>query len=245
MQSHSKNIKDFYNTEAQEKFGHDYETNRWFKGALDRERYGMLLRSIRHFLEGVRYARCFELGPGPGTWTKVLLAHAPKSEYVLLDISESMKKQFEENVGKANNVHYRLGDFESYKEEGKPYDFFFSSRAIEYIKDKEKVARRIRGLMRPGGYGIIVTKTPHYFKKRLLGQHTPWYHQDQILPRRLMKLMKHQGFRDVKAYPAIIYIPVVGRAHWINRLIHRYAYKWRLFFLMQWISEAYIVIFRS
>lgn len=243
--AHNKQIKIFYEQEAQKKFGHEYEKNRWFSNQIDRERYAMLAKTLRLRLRAIRFSRCFELGPGPGTWTKLLLEHAPQSSYVLLDISESMKKQFEQNVETTATIRYLLGDFEQYVEREKQYDFFFSSRAIEYIQNKQHAVSKIWDLLLPGGSGMVITKTPHYTKKWLLGQHTPWYHRNQISPNKLIELLRKQGFTDIRAYPVIIYVPILGRAHWINRMIYGLVWRSRLRFFTQWISEAYMVTFRK
>jgi trans-aconitate methyltransferase len=227
---------------VKEKFSEDYESQRWFSTKLYRERYRMMEDSISYHLKDIKYRSCFEIGPGPGTWTKLLLKHSPNSFYRLLDISGEMHKQFQKKIGIFPNIDYQIGDFESYKDE-KTYDFFFSSRTIEYITNKEKAISNINSILSPGKEGMIITKTPHYLKKKILMQKTPWQHMNQISPKELDTLLKKYNFRNIQFYPVIIYVPLLGRLNIINRIIWNFVYKIRLNFITQFISEAYLVKF--
>jgi len=238
----NQKIRDFYETDIKEKFGDDYEVQRWFGTKLFRERYRMMEGAINYQIKDIKYRSCFELGPGPGTWTKLLLNHSADSFYKLLDISGEMHRQFQRKIGILPNIDYQIGDFENYKDE-KTYDFFFSSRAIEYIADKEKAVENIGNILSPGKEGMIITKTPHYFKKKVLFQDTPWQHKNQIKPGELKKLLRKYNFQDIRFYPAIIYVPLLGRLNIINRIIWNLVYKIRLNFITQFISEAYLVKF--
>lgn len=234
-----EDIKEYYNRVPREKYKGEYEHNRWFKNALDRDRYAMMRSGIETHIADIHFKTCFELGPGPGTWTKVLVTHEPNAKYTLLDISEEMRRQFNAQM---SNAEYRVGDFESL-ESSERYDFFFSSRAFEYLKDKREAVRKIFGLLHPGGAGMIITKTPHYTKMKFLGQSVPWQHRSQISPRALGALLKDVGFRDIRLYPAVVYAPLVGRVRAFNTILASILRDTRLNQVTQLITEAYMVTF--
>ncbi len=101
----------------------------------------------------------FELGPGPGTWTKELLTIAPQATYHLVDISEEMLKQAKGNLKGFPNITFTQSDILDFVPQ-QQYDFFFSSRIIEYVPDKDRAIKIIASALKPGAYGYLVTKTP-------------------------------------------------------------------------------------
>jgi trans-aconitate methyltransferase len=242
MNEENNKIKEFFEKTPKEKFGGDYEIGRWFSSELDKSRYEMMKEAIKFHLKDIKYNKCFELGPGPGTWTKILFEHSPRSFYELVDISEEMHRQFRDKIGEFSNIDYQVVDFGDYNAKSK-CDFFFSSRAIEYIDDKESTIRKINDILSVGGKGMIITKTPHYLKKKLLGQKTPWQHLNQIFPGEMQKILRRNNFVNIKLYPIVIYIPVLGRINVFNWIVWKLIYKTRLNFLTQFISEAYLVKF--
>ena len=48
-------------------------------------------------------------------------------------------------------------------ESSQTFDFFFSSRAIEYMSDKRVAIGKIASLLLPGAQGAIITKMPKPF----------------------------------------------------------------------------------
>lgn len=245
MDSHSKKIKETFDEEIQDKFKHDYEYHRWFEKRIDRDRFDIMKKTISFHLKDISYKKCFELGPGPGTWTKVLKEHEPDAQCTLLDISQKMKEQFFRNVEGTENISYEIGAFEDYRLRKGRFDFFFSSRAIEYILDKKMVLKKVYSLLVPGGVGMIITKTPHYMKMQLLGQSTSWHHKNQIYPNDFVGLVGKLGFTDIEVYPVIIYIPIFGKIRLVNRILWRLLYRLRLSIFIQWITESYIVVFKK
>ena len=137
-----------------------------------------------------------EVGPGPGTWTKVLLSNKEIARYDIVDISEEMLRQAKDNLHEfeqINFVHSDILDFVP-KEQ---YDFFFSSRFIEYVNDKEKVVDTIFKSLKPGGKGYLSTKTPQYGRFMSKKVNSP-VHQGQISAKKLRELFERRGFKVKK-----------------------------------------------
>jgi SAM-dependent methyltransferase len=189
------------NTKEIEKFYDDnlsvsdssYESNRWKKTSQGRGSYKNTLAAITQYsLPYIPTSGCiFELGPGPGTWTKVLLQQAPNVSYDLVDISSEMLSQAKAALPPSADIsliHSDILDFVPTKQ----YDYFFSSRMIEYVPEKNIAVQRIAKAMKQGAQGFIITKTPQYsrpFSKRLSSP----IHQLQITDEALVKLFVENG----------------------------------------------------
>lgn len=236
----NKEIKELYNQNIVDVYKNRYEFNRWFSSqrlALD---YSMMYRKIMSLVSTLPFKSCFELGPGPGTWTRLLFNVNPSASYTLIDISEEMKKQFEMEMRSGNsNVSYKISDFLDYQSD-KEFDLFFSSRAIEYIVPLEKVVEKIKFLLKDDGVGVIVTKNPRYFK---FGKDKRSQHQNQIDPGRIKLLLEKNGFTNIVLSPCIIRIPLIDR---FSMYFSEYIFKKTLVNKKQKISplcESYIVTF--
>ena len=90
----NREIRGYYDEVVPGTFRGDYEFERWFRRGLSRSEYFMTYSSIKFHCETVRFSRCLEIGPGPGTWTRVLFKMNSSAEFDLVDISEEMKAQF-------------------------------------------------------------------------------------------------------------------------------------------------------
>jgi ubiquinone/menaquinone biosynthesis C-methylase UbiE len=198
-------IAGFYNN-IEEKFGNDYEEKRWFRSPVTISHFKMATKAISRSLRGVSYERCFELGPGAGTWTKLLLTHEPKASYTLLDISETMLNMAKEALEGCRSVSFIVHDFLTYQPTD-TYDLFFSSRALEYILDKEAAVKKMYTLLRPQGHAVVITKNPRYFAYTLLGRTIPEMHRNQITPHALAQLMRDAGFEVHAIRPATVTVP--------------------------------------
>lgn len=202
-------VRAHYDTDIKKKYGNDYEFNRWFKHARTWLDYHMTHRVIAHHLKSVSFNTCFELGPGPGTWSKLLYRHNSNAQFDLLDISEAMKQQFALEMRAQDNVTYTIADFLEYKPRENNYDLFFSSRALEYLPDKEKGVQKIGTLLKPKGTCIIITKNPHAFTLRK--KQTKAFHTGQLPPEDLTQLLENEGFEEICVYPVIIRLPLIDR----------------------------------
>lgn len=205
-------IKEMYEDKISSTYKDNYEFNRWFINARLRLDYAMTYRSIQHHLEQTDFSTCLELGPGPGTWTRLLYRCNPEAAFDLIDISQAMADQFKLEMRESSNVSYRVGDFLQHTSE-KKYDLFFSSRAVEYFEDVDKLFDKIDESLAPGGTGILVTKNPDHFSiGKLLNRYTERkHHTGQISRMRMDDLITSHSFTDVKIFPCIIRLPLLDR----------------------------------
>jgi trans-aconitate methyltransferase len=236
----NKEIKELYNQNISEVYKNQYEFKRWFSSHRLTLDYSMMYRKILFTVTNMTFESCFELGPGPGTWTRILFKKNPSADYTLVDISEEMRMQFKLEMRSGNsNVSYEISDFLDYQTD-KKFDLFFSSRAVEYIKPFEEVVKKIKFLLRDRGAGVIVTKNPKYFK---FGKDKRSQHQNQISPERMKLLLEQNGFTNIVFSPCIVRIAVVDR---LSTYFSEYIFKKSLSSKNQKISrfcESYIVTF--
>jgi len=202
----NKEISTGYNTGVSGNYDNDYEFNRWNIRSRNRAEYAMTYEAIKNHLQSVEFSTCLEVGPGPGTWTRLAYRVNPKANFDLVDISEAMKEQFELEMRTLPNVHYFVDDIMTYSET-KQYKLFFSSRAIEYFDDKEAFMSKLGRLIVSSGNGVIVTKNPYHGirKDKDVG------HQGQVPMPKMKKMLEENGFVDVKFYPVVVRIPIISR----------------------------------
>jgi len=187
-------------------YDNDYEFNRWFIRPRNRAEYYMTYLAVSRHLRGVQFKTCLEAGPGPGTWTRLLFRANPEAEFDLVDASEEMKNQFMLEMRGGKNVRYVVSDIMEYRAE-RPYDLFFSSRAVEYLDDKPGFFKKLKTLVKTGGRGLIATKNPkHGARKSKEPQH-----QGQISMSDMEQHLTKNGFIRIAFYPAVIRIPIVSR----------------------------------
>ena len=155
-----------------------------------------------------------------------------------------MREQFLKKRGELSTVTYDLGDILEYQTQER-FDTVFSSRAIEYVPDKQKVITKLLEIMSPGGTGVLITKTPHYLKKKLLRQDTPWQHREQIHPLALKQLIEKCGGTNVTVSIAVAYVPFIGRIRAVNRLSYWLLARLPWSPLSSALSEAYLIRFQK
>ncbi len=239
-----------YNQDIQQKFKGNYEHYRWFKNGISRAGYEMTLKTIKRHLKDEQFfystdkpLLALELGPGHGTWTKEILKMLAPIELDLVDISAEMLKLARQRFGNKNNIHYFQSDFLAFKA-GKQYDLFFSVRALEYIEPKAEAIKKISSLLRPGGFGFIITKTPKYWRSKILRRPLKDLHKNQISPLKLKRLLRQNGFLSVKIYPAAMSWPFWPSAR-MNLRLYRLFGGLPLNFISQFFAESYCVCFKK
>lgn len=238
-----EHVADFYN-DIQQKFGDDYESGRWFRSPVKRSHFKMATEAIGEVVSGIQFKSCFEFGPGAGTWTRLLRTVAPGAQYTLLDISDTMLSIAKKNLAtESETIEFVTSDFLTY-ETTKTYDFFFSSRAIEYIVDKQTAVTKIYTLLKDGGDGVVITKNPRYWGDRLLGRKIPDLHKNQIAPREFVALLKDAGFTVTLIRPATITVPFFKCA-WLNDIAFRFLHHVWFPILNSIFMESYIVHFKK
>ncbi len=241
-----QDVKEFYNTYMPNKFGDDYEHERWFRDEIQRAAYHLTLRAVsKHVLSDDRLdpLRVLELGPGAGTWTKFLAKRFPDAKIDVVDISREMLSRAKRALAKEPHVTFTEADMLEWKPKH-TYEFFFSSRVLEYIDDKEAFCEKLAGMLHPGGRGFVITKMPHYQRERLLGRKVSALHRGQIEPGQLIALLRDAGFMDVVAYPVTVSIPLLHSAKW-NARIGRFLDQYPLGPIGMMLSESYGVVFRK
>lgn len=238
-------VKDSYEQIVKVKSGGDYEQARWFETPIKRAGYDMTKQTILKRAIRVLPAYCdyLELGPGPGTWTKLFLEKNPQAKYDLVDISEEMMNLAKQNLVQYKNVNFFVRDFLEWQPD-KQYDYFFSCRALEYVDDKVEAIKKIADYLQAGAEGFIITKTPKYARQRLLKRDLAPLHKNQISPQNLHKLLEENNCQVVSVYPATVSIPLF-RSVTINKLAYSVLSKSPLNFISQFFSESYVIKFRK
>jgi 2-polyprenyl-3-methyl-5-hydroxy-6-metoxy-1,4-benzoquinol methylase len=215
----NQEVKDRYADIISGKYEGDYEFNRWFTTMRDWMDYYMTYRAIKFHLGRFDFTNCLELGPGPGTWTRLLFRRKPGARFDLVDISAEMRGQFMLDMREQENVNYVLSDIMDFEgedegEDGdgkrREYDLFFSSRAIEYLEDQKGLIAKLHGMIAPGGHGLVVTKNPA-FNPGLFGgmgfgrakRSKRSFHSGQMLPEEFKSFLEEVGFKNVQFYPVI------------------------------------------
>jgi len=239
----NNDVKEYYSGVVSGRYNSDYEKKRWSENSILKADFEMTRRSIKHALLNHSFDSCLEVGPGPGTWTKVLYDNNPKATYQLIDISEAMKDEFLKSFDKkTENITYDLSDFIVYNFT-KEYDFFFSSRALEYFDNKQKFVDKVFLALSDGGCGCIISKNPMYSasKKEIRD-----FHAGQISATELKKILTSQGFKSVTCRPAIIRLPIISR--WfggLSNFLHMISMKLPLQIFPKRIIESYIITFKK
>lgn len=236
----SENIKDIYNKKIKE-CRSKYEDQRWFKDDFYKSGYEMTLSSINRLVSGHSFKNILELGPGNGTWTKLLISFYPEAKFDLVDISGEMLKLAKDALRQHENINYFETDFLNYGID-KNYDLFFSSRVIEYINDKEAVVKKIIGLLAPEGRGFVITKMPKYLRNKIMGRELSAMHQGQIKPEHLLRLLEKNGGQNIKMYPATLIFPVLESV-FLNKILYKIFGGFKLNFISRQFCESYCVIF--
>lgn len=245
MTNQKPNPKEFYDSVMSGKLGENYEAARWKSSPLRVAQYAMTADALQAYtLPLLRTARTIlEVGPGPGTWTKLLLGVNTEAQYTLVDISGEMLGQAREGLTGRTSVSFVESDFLAF-ESPQPFDFFFSSRAIEYMPDKRAAVEKVASLLTPGAHGVIITKMPKQFFNRLRGRKIADLHKGQIASRNLVHLLEQSGCIVEKVCIATATLPGFGSAR-ANGLVYTLLKHIPLFFPFTLFAESYIVIFRK
>jgi len=207
----------------------------------------MTYESINEQLQNISFSKVIEVGPGPGTFTKLLLFLNNKASFVLVDISKEMMVQAKINLGERKNIMFIVQDFSTFDLK-KECDLFFASRVIEYVPAKKKFLDKAFKVLKKGGHGIIITKNPNSLGRkisRIIGKKVSLLHTNQIAVLDLTRLLKEAGFIHIETYPVVVCLPSFLHTHCINRLLWRLLHKKRSGFFSTLFSESYLVRFKK
>ncbi len=240
-------VAENYNKSVPSDYAGNYEFYRWFNERWSWEDYRMSFLSLNLHLSKLNPKNTLEIGPGPGTWTKLLLNKNPDMKITLVDVSEAMLEQCKQNLFTRPNLKFVLGDFTTIPIKG-TFDFFFSSRTIEYLPDKETAVTRIYTLLDTNASGIIVTKNPGSLGRilsLLIGRKPSAMHSGQISAKDFSELLTKVGFKNIEVYPSIMAFPPVKRIHFMTRILWKMFYKKPLNWFSSLLSESYIITFNK
>jgi len=213
---------EFYKTLSADQTKGNYQKTRW-DTPIGRGHFQSTQKTIveRAFPVAQNMRRYLELGPGPGTWTKLFVEKYPDTSFTLVDISEEMLGQARRELH-VDSIEYVLSDFREYEGHTGSVDFFFSSRAIEYIEDKGAVAEKIALLLKDGGKGFVITKCGHPLRDMLTGRKLPERHAHQTTPGVMTQKLQAAGLKVTGYGIAAVTIPVM-HAPAINTALWNFA----------------------
>ncbi len=240
----TQEIKQKYNQEIQAKYKFDYEHNRWFATPLLQAGFKMMQSTIQNQVlnNDLAVQNILELGPGAGTWTKMLKTKFTQANFDLVDISKEMLALAQKALGNDKFVYFE-SDFLDWQS-SKKYDLFFSARALEYFPQKTPVLAKIFSLLNHEKYGFIITKNPQYWRYQLVGRKIPSMHRQQIKPKDLKNILSKVGFSEIKFYPAVMTLPFFKSA-FLNNFLFRLFGNFQLNIISQLFTEAYLVKFKK
>jgi len=234
--------KKFYDEVMPQKYGSDYERSRWHADPMvEAQRWmmdGVMRRFVLLHLGSPRHV--LEIGPGPGTWTKYLLKAAPDASFTLVDISETMLTQAKASLN--GNIEFIESDWVSFAPAG-TYDFFFSSRAFEYVNDKRAALAVVSRSLGVGKWGALITKTPKPLFDLIRGRNSS-LHQGQVSPTTLVRLCREVGLRVHETHLATATVPLL-RIPWLNKMIFSVLSHTPFVFPFTLFSESYVVVFEK
>jgi len=218
--------------------GFDYEGYRWRKDLASKEQYKETKKSILFHFSPEK--EILEIGPGPGTWTKLIINDSKK--ITLLDISKEMLNQAKQNISK--KASFICSDFLDFKTK-KKFDLIFSSRAIEYIEDKEKMAKKFKNILKNKGKILIITKNPfRRWRKILLKNKQDKLHDNWISIKDFRNLLEKNNFKNIRIYPVIFScLPFQNffLVRKLNSLMHNLFYKKQVSFFLLPFIESYLI----
>lgn len=235
--------KKFYNEIMPTKQGDDYEYARWHHNAIAEVGYEQTKETIERFLSSQADTNnILELGPGAGTWSKLLRERYSNASMTLVDISKEMLQRAQKALGR-DGVRYVESRFEDFQTQ-ETYDLFLSSRVVEYIDQKEVFAQKLYQVLADGAQGLIITKMPHYARIKLQGKKVSAFHTEQIKPKDFVKILTDAGLTVVSVRPVTISVPLFKSA-FLNRLIGRVVRKFTPNMLTDTCTESYAVVIKK
>lgn len=237
-------VRERYNSTIDRVYENAYEEARWTGTPLMRAERDMMDSVLtKHVLPYASHLqRYLEAGPGPGTWSRYFIERYPGATFDLVDVSRAMLSMAQEKLPH-DKVQFIEADFCGYVPTSS-YDFFFSSRALEYFPDKVAFFASVDRALGPGGRGAIVTKMPQYGRRALLRRSSSAFHAGQIGPSYLHKLLRDAGFEHIRFYPAITIVPLL-RQPILNRVLYSILSRLPMNPVTAFFCESYLVTFQK
>lgn len=246
VRTEQKDTRSHFNHAAKGRTHGTYEADRWAADARVKAQYQAAERFIQKRVLPLasRATSIAELGPGPGTWTRLLHTARPQARFLLLDISSEMLARARAVLPADTVVETREADFGEVPVKKGESDFFFSSRALEYVTDKSRAVAKIQLLLAAHAHGCVITKMPKTLANKLSGRTPTALHQGQIDPRSLKKLFVDAGFSDLKIYPVTFAVPFF-RSAMLDTVAGAFLGKLPLNPFSEMLAESYAITFRA
>lgn len=99
-----------------------------------------------------------DLGCGFGWHAKYFVGQGASS-VLAVDMSEKMLCRARE-INSDEKIEYRCGDMEDFEMESDSYDMVFSSLAIHYVKDYQRLVRKVYASLKKGGVFLFSVEHP-------------------------------------------------------------------------------------
>jgi len=240
----TEEVQAFYDKKIRGEYKCKYEHERWFSTPMRKAQYEMTKDTLLYLLnlEEKQYSKVLEVGPGPGTWTKLLIEKNSHARFTLVDVSKEMLSLARDNLEGFSVQFIHSGFLESKLNDR--YDFFFSSRAIEYIQDKKAYIEKISALTNPSASGIIITKNPKYGRVLFRRRKISALHRNQIKPKILQKLLREAGFEILCIVPVTLHFPFINNSH-IDKILFSLFGKRSLTLISGFFAESYSIYFKK
>ncbi|MAZ41015.1 hypothetical protein CL654_02770 [bacterium] len=240
----SEDVASLYDEQIKKKYKKEYEHARWFSDKAKEAEYAMTKTTILRHLKNIPSCRSYlEVGPGPGTWTKLFFNKDKETTYTLVDVSKEMLALAQKNMPQDASVSLVHSGFLE-AQFSTLYDFIFSSRAIEYIEDKSRLVKKLSSLLKKNGHGVIITKNPDpvrlFFRRKKLSK----LHQNQIRSTSLKKLLKKEELIVRRITPATVHVPLIGFPA-LNKFVFALVGRLPLNPLTSVVTESYCVSFKK
>lgn len=210
-----------------------YSTEQWFdRSARSPFVYDITHRRLLEALNLTGAEDVFEMGCGPGTWSRVIASRA--AHLTSLDISQAMIDRARAFV-QPFDVSFVHADILQY-EPDRAYERVVSLRAIEYVRDKDALVAQLARLVAENGQLVIVSKTPfsawrgrrtiaairrRFSRRAATSQGNPdsigmapqgEYYHVRISPWRLAGMLRAAGLAGITIRPVIVGLPILQNA---------------------------------
>ncbi len=177
----------------------DHKAAEWDKNRMYHERAAAVAGEIRKVIPLNREWRALEFGPGTGLLS--LLLKDQLKEITLIDSSAGMVKVLNEKIAAegVENLRVLHLDLEQEDPGDEKYDLIYNLMVLHHVSDVEKIFRKFRDMLNPGGYLAVADLCSEDGSFHGLG----FTGHRGFEPDKLSAMLEERGFEDIshrKAY---------------------------------------------
>lgn len=133
----------------------------------DANPYDRFEASVYYLRKLIKGGHILELGAGRGVTARSLMeAGVPFERYTITDLNEEVYERFE-GVFEDPRIEIRQMDADRLPEDAGPFDVILMVALIEHLVDPMDAMRKIRTMLRPGGFVYIDTPNIAKYTRRL------------------------------------------------------------------------------